>query len=179
MSVKKRKHKENSTLKQNSSKSESTSRRNFLNKLWKGAGIIAAAEVAGLTLHFLSDEKEAEDAGVLYDAGLIDQIPDNSVIPYRGRGFYLIRFEKKNFLALSIKCPHLGCSIIWDQEADEFVCPCHSSRFSREGNVTSAPAPRAMDFFRLELKMGRIFVDLNNPRKRSLFEKDQAARLES
>ncbi len=38
---------------------------------------------------------------------------------------------------MSLKCSHLGCSIVWDEKVNEFICPCHSSKFDITGDVTS------------------------------------------
>src|ERR1044071_7044574 len=43
-------------------------------------------------------------------------------------------------LALSAVCPHLGCAIGWDTSAGNFLCPCHDSRFSPEGEKLNGPS---------------------------------------
>jgi Rieske Fe-S protein len=35
-------------------------------------------------------------------------------------------------------CPHNGCLL--DQKGDEFVCPCHRSKFDKCGNCLEGPA---------------------------------------
>jgi menaquinol-cytochrome c reductase iron-sulfur subunit len=47
--------------------------------------------------------------------------------------------------ALSTECPHLGCTIRYDEARGHFKCPCHASSFDRTGKVLSGPAKRAMD----------------------------------
>lgn len=42
--------------------------------------------------------------------------------------------------AISSVCPHRQCVVDWDAAAQEFVCPCHDSRFDSEGKVTQGPA---------------------------------------
>ena len=39
---------------------------------------------------------------------------------------------------LSRKCPHAGCNV--NYKNNEFVCPCHNSRFNIEGHVLEGPA---------------------------------------
>ncbi len=41
--------------------------------------------------------------------------------------------------AWSARCPHLGCRIDRQQDG-AFVCPCHGSRFSRDGQLLGGPA---------------------------------------
>jgi Rieske Fe-S protein len=38
------------------------------------------------------------------------------------------------------RCPHLGCSFGFDQNAKIFKCPCHGSQFSLRGKVIHGPA---------------------------------------
>jgi nitrite reductase/ring-hydroxylating ferredoxin subunit len=46
-------------------------------------------------------------------------------------------------IALSSRCPHLGCRI--DRvEGDELVCPCHGSRFTLAGAVRRGPATQPL-----------------------------------
>jgi Rieske Fe-S protein len=47
------------------------------------------------------------------------------------------------------RCTHLGCRI--DRVmGDEFVCPCHGSRYRADGTVVSGPATRALRPLRVE-----------------------------
>jgi Rieske Fe-S protein len=45
--------------------------------------------------------------------------------------------------ALSVTCPHLGCSV--EKHESGFGCPCHASNFNHAGKRVSGPAPRDMD----------------------------------
>jgi quinol---cytochrome c reductase iron-sulfur subunit, bacillus type len=45
--------------------------------------------------------------------------------------------------ALSVTCPHLGCSV--EKSESGFGCPCHASVFDPGGKRISGPSPRDMD----------------------------------
>lgn len=72
-------------------------------------------------------------------------------------------------LALSQKCPHLGCAVPWrpDFIASEtrgvvgwFRCPCHMSTYSKAGVRVHGPAPRSMDLFAVTVNPdGSLQVD--------------------
>jgi len=57
---------------------------------------------------------------------------------------------------LSPICPHLGCSVPWNEAKQEFLCPCHGAVFAEDGARLSGPAPRAMD--ELESKVENAMV---------------------
>ncbi len=45
----------------------------------------------------------------------------------------LLNFSKK-------RCPHMGCALKWNKAEHSFDCPCHGSRFSKNGKVLDNPA---------------------------------------
>ena len=167
---KKNSHKNN--VKETEVESKQT-RRDFMKTAWKGLGIVAGLELTGLTIHYLADRKESFTNKKMFEAGSVKQFPINSVTPFRNGHFYLVRLEDGGFIALSIKCSHLGCSIMWDEKKYEFFCPCHSSKFSLAGEVVTPPAPRPLDVYGIEIKDGKLFINLNKKNKRSEFERSQ------
>ena len=58
--------------------------------------------------------------------------------------------------AMSATCPHLGCSVGYD--GTSFLCPCHQSRWTADGEVVpkSGPAKRSLDPLPIEIKDGRL-----------------------
>ncbi len=47
--------------------------------------------------------------------------------------------------AIYMVCTHLGCLYKWEPSNNRFECPCHGSKFSREGFYIEGPAPRSLD----------------------------------
>jgi len=154
------------------------SRREFLNKLWKGLGIIAVVEFAAVFFGFLfsgKSENENLKPKQLFDAGDINTFQKSSVTVFRGGRFYLVRLDDGGFLALSLRCTHLGCSITWEQDKNRFICPCHASAFEINGNVQNPPAPSALDYFPIIIQNGKVMVDIGTKLNRNRFSKEQAA----
>jgi Rieske Fe-S protein len=58
-----------------------------------------------------------------------------------GRSVALIRSEK-GLYAVSTICTHLGCIV--KTSPDGFDCPCHGSKFTRDGAVVRGPAPKSL-----------------------------------
>lgn len=42
--------------------------------------------------------------------------------------------------AMWASCTHLGCEVNYDPQQDQWLCPCHGSRYNREGQPIQGPA---------------------------------------
>lgn len=58
--------------------------------------------------------------------------------------------------AVSTVCTHLGCIV--KPNAEGFHCPCHGSRFARDGSVLKGPAPKPLPWVAIEKAGGDAFV---------------------
>jgi len=47
--------------------------------------------------------------------------------------------------ALSSVCPHLGCAVDFDAPKGDFICPCHTSAFAKDGAKLFGPSLRGLD----------------------------------
>lgn len=52
---------------------------------------------------------------------------------------------RDRLFVLRAACTHLGCTTQWDPSLRQFICPCHGSAFSLDGERLRGPANRAMD----------------------------------
>ena len=66
---------------------------------------------------------------------------------------------KGDLLALSQKCPHLGCKVPFCESSGRFECPCHGSIFDIGGEYITGPSPRGMDRYPLDVKGDTVVVD--------------------
>ena len=150
-------------------------RRDFFNTVWKGLGLLAAFEMAGIFTAYLfsGKRKSIPEPGQLIEAGLAESFAPNSVTPFMGGRFYMARQKDGGFIALSLRCTHLGCSIAWEEKQNRFICPCHSSAFAISGEVLNPPASRALDFYPVMIDNGLIKVDIGTLKERNSFRKDQ------
>jgi cytochrome b6-f complex iron-sulfur subunit len=154
----------------------SASRRNFLSCLWIGLGLAAMAELMWMVDAFLRGERhhrQKKDPETTMAAGPVDAFSPGSVTAFpRGR-FYLSRLDDGGFLALSRRCPHLGCTLPWIEEEKRFRCPCHSSAFDIRGDVINAPAPRAMDLYAVVIENAVVSVETRRVVRRDRFKPAQ------
>ena len=44
------------------------------------------------------------------------------------------------FVKKEQKCSHMGCALHWNAEEESWDCPCHGSRFNKEGEIIDNPA---------------------------------------
>ncbi len=153
-----------------------TGRREFFSRMWSILGLVALGELVFFTVSMLKPGRKFQKenpASSLKIAGNVEDFAVNSVIADRINKFFLVRTSDGGFLALSITCSHLGCTVIWDEEKKQFICPCHSSAFDKTGNVINSPAPRPLDYFPVSIRAGKVMVDTGQKTKRRKFEKNQ------
>lgn len=73
-----------------------------------------------------------------------------------GRNVAVYR-DEQGVYAISRVCTHLGCIV--KPTAEGFECPCHGSRYDRDGSVTKGPAPRALEWLAVKEQGGALYVD--------------------
>jgi cytochrome b6-f complex iron-sulfur subunit len=125
------------------------SRREFLYYIW-GASIalLLGESTAGLIWFALPRFKAGEFGGSFTIAG--DEIPAATAPPINipaGR-FWLSNVPNEGFVALYQVCTHLGCLPKWVPVNNRFECPCHGSKYQKDGHYIEGPAPRSLDRFK-------------------------------
>lgn len=73
---------------------------------------------------------------------------------------WLSRDAEGKVIAFSPSCTHLGCAYHWDARSAEFNCPCHGSRFAKDGGVLAGPASRPLDRYRVKIIGKRIWLSI-------------------
>lgn len=71
---------------------------------------------------------------------------------------WIRRISDKEAVAFAPSCTHLGCAYHWEDKSNTFVCPCHTSAFSPEGQVLMGPAPRPLDRYEVKIDGGKILL---------------------
>ena len=62
------------------------------------------------------------------------------IVRLNGEKVGVYRQEDGSLLAVSVKCPHLGCQLEWNPDEKSWDCPCHGSRFDIYGRLLTGPA---------------------------------------
>jgi menaquinol-cytochrome c reductase iron-sulfur subunit len=71
---------------------------------------------------------------------------------------YVTNTENGQIRVLTSVCPHLGCTVPWNKEKKEFVCPCHGGTFTKDGTRVSGPSLRGMDALQTSEENGELLV---------------------
>lgn len=134
-------------------------RRKFLFTMLGGLGALIGVATAWPVFRFLSPRAATGGS----DQALV---PLSEVLQgkahffqFRGKPAVLLQPSPGNFVALSAVCTHLGCIVAWQEQANEFQCPCHGGRFSTAGKVLGGPPPKPLESFAVaidgdQLKIG-------------------------
>ena len=76
-------------------------------------------------------------------------VPTGGALVFRTERLVLMK-DDTGFYALSLICTHLGCTVTVTEDA--LSCPCHGSRFDRQGRVLSGPATRSLTRMQVEVR---------------------------
>ncbi len=140
-------------------KQERCDRREFITgKGWLPAflgavGLAGAGSLVGLKPRVLPDPSAQFKIGPPQD------FPLGSVRVFENENVAVFR-DSEGMYALSLVCTHLGCIVTYNDKEARFDCPCHGSKFTLEGKVTKAPAPRSLDWYEMSmLPGGQMMVD--------------------
>src|ERR1700730_1332040 len=74
------------------------------------------------------------------------------------KAVYVTKDSQGQFRVLTSICPHLGCTVPWNKERNQFVCPCHGATFAADGTRVSGPSLRGMDTLETSVQDGQLLV---------------------
>jgi glycine/D-amino acid oxidase-like deaminating enzyme/nitrite reductase/ring-hydroxylating ferredoxin subunit len=65
---------------------------------------------------------------------------EGAIVSAGGRKVAGHRDDEGGLHAVSSRCTHLGCQVVWNAAERTWDCPCHGSRFDVDGEVLNGPA---------------------------------------
>jgi cytochrome b6-f complex iron-sulfur subunit len=137
-------------------------RRQFFVKVGMTSIAVAAAGTGVFAYQFLSPNVLYEPSPIV-NAGKPDRYPPDSVTLDPETAIYIVR-DPDGYFALSATCTHLGCLTAYKPELGIIACPCHGSKFNREGVKIAGPAPKPLPRLRMWLNDdGELMVDRSAP----------------
>jgi menaquinol-cytochrome c reductase iron-sulfur subunit len=74
------------------------------------------------------------------------------------KAVYVTKDSQGHLRVLTSICPHLGCTVPWNKEKRQFICPCHGATFGPDGTRVSGPSRRGMDALEASVEDGQLQV---------------------
>jgi cytochrome b6-f complex iron-sulfur subunit len=143
-------------------------RRQAFVRLGVGSVGVALTGAAVFGYEFLSPNVLYEPSPIV-DSGKPDQYPPGSVTQDLQAGIYIVH-GPEGLYAMSAVCTHLGCLTAWNSDLGIIACPCHGSKFTRDGTKIEGPAPRPLIWLRASIgDEGDLLVDRSAPLERKEF----------
>ena len=62
----------------------------------------------------------------------------------------IIKVTAEGIIAISLVCTHLGCTVEENEGTEGFICPCHGSRYNKDGRLLEGPASKDLPRYRIE-----------------------------
>ncbi len=137
-------------------------RRQFFLRLGVGSIAVAGIGTALFAYQYLSPNVLYEPSPVV-NVGKPEQYAPDSVTLDPANAIYVVR-SASGFYSLSAVCTHLGCLTAWKPELGIIACPCHGSKFRRDGTKVEGPAPKPLPWLKVWLNDdGDLMVDRSTP----------------
>jgi cytochrome b6-f complex iron-sulfur subunit len=139
-----------------------TSRRQAFVQIGVGSICVACAGATVFGYEFLAPNVLYEPSPIT-NAGKPDRYQADSVTQDQQSGIYIVH-GPEGLYAMSAVCTHLGCLTAWKPELGIVACPCHGSKFRRDGSKIEGPAPRPLVWLKAYLSdEGDLLVDRSAP----------------
>jgi len=132
-------------------------RREFLRTGWRAGGALLVAAGGWTFWESLRPLAGSGGGGKIKLGQPGNYQPGTATFVPEGRLF--IANTGNALLAISQKCPHLGCQVPFCDSSGRFECPCHGSSFDIGGEWIEGPSPIGMSQHPITLEDGSVVVD--------------------
>lgn len=123
-------------------------RREFLNYAWLASlGFVFLVGFGGATYLFAFPRFKTGEFGGVFPLGRAgDVLPKPTDPPIHNQeGKFWLSNVNGMIVVLYDVCVHLGCLYEWQAVTGRFECPCHGSKYEKDGTYIEGPAPRSLD----------------------------------
>ena len=115
-------------------------------------------------------EADLLDISTPVKVDFVEDLTDAWVESRAIRTVWLYTEDGESFTAFSGVCTHLGCSVSFDAEPNQyhegknmFHCPCHHGIFDmKTGAVVGGPPPRGLDTLPVRVEDGNVLVQFTS-----------------
>ena len=128
------------------------SRREFLKTISVAGAVAVVAPVLGGMPALASADFET--------VGRLDEFSEGDykkVTLSDAKSAYVTR-KGATVVALSARCTHKGCDVLWVPAHKSFQCPCHGGLFDADGKVISGPPKSPLVELKSKVEGGNVLV---------------------
>ena len=82
------------------------------------------------------------DNGRWFAVAKFSELPNNAVVRFTAGALegHLVK-RSQDVQAVSAICSHMPCTLLWQEQGEHFLCPCHDATFHPDGEVKFARRP--------------------------------------
>jgi cytochrome b6-f complex iron-sulfur subunit len=95
-------------------------------------------------------------------AGTVKDLDQKGSLTLKGNkeAAVIVRDPKntKTLYAVNSSCTHKGCTVKWETDSKELVCPCHSSAFMADGSVAKGPASKPLKRYEAKIEGADVLI---------------------
>ncbi len=135
-------------------------RRNFINFIFGGGLLGTLLTFLYPVIRYLIPPKQTQVGVSQVSAAKVGELAPNSykIFKFGNIPGMLIHTKEGEWLAFSAICTHLTCTVLYEDDTESIICPCHNGRFDLGGNVISGPPPSPLEAFNVEISGDEILV---------------------
>jgi len=142
-------------------------RREFLG--WVGVGSLASslpiaiAACSPTKVENNPTSSSSPKADGFQSVGTVAELDKNGQLlnkQFAGSSVLVIRDPAANNQLIAVKpiCTHTGCTVAWEKQQKNFICPCHDSKFATDGKVLKGPAKDSLPVYTAKIEGDAILV---------------------
>lgn len=111
------------------------------------------------TLGVLSGRFSGSNVQVTVEGSALANVDGAALVESTAGVFLLARTSETTFSAIEAVCTHQGCTIN-GIDGTTYVCPCHGSRYNRNGQVMGGPAMASLRRYTTTFTNGVVTIAL-------------------
>jgi cytochrome b6-f complex iron-sulfur subunit len=111
------------------------------------------------TLGVLSGRFSGSNVQVTVEGSALASVDGAALVESTAGVFLLARTSEGTFSAIEAVCTHQGCTIN-GMDGTTYVCPCHGSRYNRNGQVMAGPAMASLRRYTTTFTNGVVTIAL-------------------
>jgi len=93
----------------------------------------------------MTDSNEAKNEEKMMPEASSLENGEGVMIESNGEKIAVYKDDEGKVSAMSAVCTHMGCIVGWNKDEKTWDCPCHGSRFDKEGKVIHGPAVKDLE----------------------------------